>query len=566
MARSEPVSGNAAFASVRETSRAASRRLGGALPLLLLFVAGLVLRTALLGQQQLFRDEGTSWYLASRSLGGMLGLAANEPAPPFYLLLLKAWMAAFGDSEAALRSLSVVAGIGTIWVTWRWARDGLGRNGALVASALVALSPAMVTADREARMYSLEIFMTTLGWWLLWLMVAEGGEWSGRRRVVTAIGIIAAVAGEVWTMPLGIPVAGLQLAFAGVGFLRLRTRASAIPAGCVLVGALSLAPWLPNLLAIAANGQAFWTARPDLGSVAGTLGYWLVDQREGPWWAVVVIAAAAGAFLGLVAAWRGLSAPQVTGTVGSTEVARGVGRDRLLVIAIVLSIGLVPAVWIYSQLHSVYDPRYLGSAFPPFSIAIAAAAVAATRLAHRPIGTTRSAPSRPLALLLLLPLAGGMAIASGGAVDDSSHDRNVEPAQEVVARLAGLARPGDVVITLNAQTYFPLRYYLRDGGLERTLGTTLYDWHRPSAAFFTGWKDIDSTEILEPATVARQGWKAATHLGAGGVFWLVTLVDPDYEFPLFAPLSTGEMRETGRVNVEGATGVAQIRSAVLTDP
>jgi uncharacterized membrane protein len=167
------------------TSLVTSGRLVEALPLAALLVAGVALRIVLLGQQQLFRDEATSWYLASHSLGDMLGLAANETAPPLYLLLLKSWMAAFGDSEAALRSLSVVAGIGTIGITWRWAGDALGRTGALVAAALVALSPAMVAADREARMYSLETFLATLAWWLAWLMVAEGVSGPGgveRRR------------------------------------------------------------------------------------------------------------------------------------------------------------------------------------------------------------------------------------------------------------------------------------------------------------------------------------------------------------------------------------------------
>ena len=58
-----------------------------------------------------------------------------------------------------------------------------------------------------------------------------------------------------------------------LGLLWLRTRLSAIAAGCVLLGVLSLAPWLLNMLAVATNGQRFWTPRPDLGSIADTLSY-----------------------------------------------------------------------------------------------------------------------------------------------------------------------------------------------------------------------------------------------------------------------------------------------------
>ena len=66
--------------------------------------------------------------------------------------------------------------------------------------------------------------------------------------------------------------------------------------------------------------------------------------------------------------------------------------------------------------------------------------------------------------------------------------------------------------------------------------------------------------------MARQGWRETVHIGPRSVFWLVTLVDPDREFSVFEPLSTGEMRETGRFDVKGAGRVAQIRSAVLVEP
>ena len=154
-------------------------------------------------------------------------------------------MTLLSDSEAALRSLSVVVGIGTMAVTWRWARDAVGSTSALIAAALVALSPALVFSSRDTRMYSLETFFATTGWWLLWLLVARGRDWLPWRRRVVAVGLLILVASEVWTMSLGIPTAGLQLAFALIALLWLRNRAAATAAVCVLIGALSLAPWLP---------------------------------------------------------------------------------------------------------------------------------------------------------------------------------------------------------------------------------------------------------------------------------------------------------------------------------
>ena len=122
-----------------------------------------------------------------------------------------------------------------------------------------------------------------------------------------------------------------------------------------------------------------------------------------------------------------------------------------------------------------------------------------------------------------------------------------------------------MVITLNAQTFFPLEYYLVASGEAQRLGVGLYDWHRPSAAFFTGWQDIDASSIVDAGKVASLGWEGAVHLAPGRSLWLVTLVDPGYEFPLFSPLQSGDLREILRVDVQGGGLTAEIREAIPVD-
>ena len=153
---------------VRLCTRAAS--LAGPAVLVIL---GLALRGAFLGQRQLFRDEAASWLLADYSLPDLLSHTARETFPPLYPVLLKGWMGLFGSDEAALRSLSVVAGVGIVLVTWRWARDALGQTGALIASGVVLLSPVMIANARVARMYSLETLFATTAWWVLWRLVVD---------------------------------------------------------------------------------------------------------------------------------------------------------------------------------------------------------------------------------------------------------------------------------------------------------------------------------------------------------------------------------------------------------
>jgi 4-amino-4-deoxy-L-arabinose transferase-like glycosyltransferase len=529
----------------------------------LLFAFAAALRVAFLGNQQLFRDEATSWYLANHSLGDMLRLGAHETFPPLYLVLLKGWMALFGDSETAIRSLSVVAGLATLGVTWRWARDAVGAVEAWIAGAVVAVSPLLVANSRDARMYSLEGLFVTGAWWVLWLLVVDGDDWTRRRRTVVAIALGLLVGGEVWTLSLGIPNAGLQLAFALVALAWLRRWASVLAAGCVVIGVVSLAPWLPNLIATATNGQPFWTPRPDVGALATTFRTWFVGQ-PGDAWALVLLYVGVALF-GLVWMLHGVPEERPTDSDGLRP-ARSSPRARLLALALVLDFGLVPAVWAYSQLHSIYDPRYLGAAVPPFAIAVGASAVSLGRLLRNRFRAARFTPNGLLASLFVLPLICATAFASGQSVLASSHDAGSDPGRQVAQELATLVQPGDVVVAVNAQSYFPLAYYLETTGEAQRLGIQLYDWHAPTASLFTGWADIDSSARIEPTTVDRVGWRSAVHLGPGRSIWVVSLVDSDHERICFSPLETGQLREVDRIIVHGYDVVAQIRKAVPSGP
>jgi hypothetical protein len=520
------------------------------------------LRIAFLGNAQLFRDEATSWYLASHSIGDMLRLGAQEPYPPLYIVLLKGWMAVFGSAEDALRMLSVVAGLGVVVVTWRWVRDALGTTEAWLAGLLVAVSPLLVANSRNARMYSLETLFATTAWWLIWLLVARGGEWTGRRRAVVAAGIVASVAGEVWSLSLGIPSAGLQFLFVVVAAVWLRSRVSVVAAGCVAVGVLALLPWLPNLIATATNGRPFWTPQPTIGALPTTFRTWFVGQGGDSWaW---TLAFAAVALVGLAALLhvtrRRRSEVGVAAAAAATRC-----RGRLLAVALMLDFGLIPAVWVYSQVHSIYDGRYLANAFPPFAIAVAVGAVAIGRGLRGRLPSLRVVPLVLVAGLLALPVIVS-AFTSAQIVADARDDTGMDPGRQVAQKLATVVQPGDVVIAVNAESFFPLSYYLYQTGEAQRLGIKLFDWHPPNSAFFTGWMDIEPGQRVEPATVAKLGWSAAIGLAPGRSIWVVTLVNSDQQRIYFAPLEQGQLTQVGRILVAGNQRIGQIRQAVLPGP
>src|SRR3984957_18347953 len=79
----------------------------------LILILCVALRVHHLGSASLWSDEMFSrYYVDVFGLHYVLtdGLS-REPTPPAYYLLLRGWMGLWGDSEAALRSLSAVASI-----------------------------------------------------------------------------------------------------------------------------------------------------------------------------------------------------------------------------------------------------------------------------------------------------------------------------------------------------------------------------------------------------------------------------------------------------------------------
>ncbi len=79
-----------------------------------LFVAiavAFALRVYALGAPSLWNDEGTSVALAPLSLEAIANSAAHDIHPPLYYFLLHFWLPFVGNTEYAIRFLSVIAGV-----------------------------------------------------------------------------------------------------------------------------------------------------------------------------------------------------------------------------------------------------------------------------------------------------------------------------------------------------------------------------------------------------------------------------------------------------------------------
>ncbi|MEY4722713.1 MAG: hypothetical protein RLZZ324_226 [Candidatus Parcubacteria bacterium] len=130
-----------------------------------IILAGLGLRLINLSVQPYWGDELLSLAIINHftSYGEMTRyLSQVEFHPPLYYVLLKPWIGAFGDAEVSTRSVSVLASLGTVVMTWLIGRRLFpGRKIGLVAATLVTILPLQLEYAQEARPYAL-FCLTTL--------------------------------------------------------------------------------------------------------------------------------------------------------------------------------------------------------------------------------------------------------------------------------------------------------------------------------------------------------------------------------------------------------------------
>jgi 4-amino-4-deoxy-L-arabinose transferase-like glycosyltransferase len=154
------------------------RRLGF-LALLAFCLIAFALRVFRLDLQSLWYDEAFSVYLAHFDLAAITARTAADIQPPLYYYLLHFWIARVGDSEFALRFLSLIFGVLTTPLMFVIAmRLFANPRAAIIAALLATIAPLYIWYSQEARMYTLITFLLLLSSYAL-LKEIEGnkGNW-----------------------------------------------------------------------------------------------------------------------------------------------------------------------------------------------------------------------------------------------------------------------------------------------------------------------------------------------------------------------------------------------------
>lgn len=172
-------------------------------------------------------------------------LLLHDVHNPLYNAFMYGWVRVFGDREISIRTPSLLAGLGIIFVLFRWVRTRWGNRAAWWVAAFLALNPVHLWYSTEAKNNIFAVLFTALTLWRL-----DSVDLTPTRRNVA----LAALAGTLalWTdfqCLLVLPVAWLGwVVVCSHNPLRPgRRRAMLLSA----LGALSLA--LPLLIFKAAN-------------------------------------------------------------------------------------------------------------------------------------------------------------------------------------------------------------------------------------------------------------------------------------------------------------------------
>ncbi len=434
-------------------------------------VGGIVLR--FWAPSPLWLDEALSVNIAALPFSDMVAALRHDGHPLLYYLLLGWWIDLFGNSDLAVRSLSGIFSIGAVPVIWALGRR-IDRRTGQVALVLALSSPFLLRYGTETRMYALLVLLVALGW--LAVLRAMESPTTGR-LIAVALVAAALVYTHYWSFWL-IGAVVLMLLWCMIRDARLSFAAKRVLAA-ILVGSATLVPWIGVLYDQVTTTGTPWAGRARPAEVVMEVVQAMGGSRrfEGETLGIMFLIAA------LIGTFALAAKP---GRIELGRPANGTALGAAVAAGLTLTIGTVMAL----ITAGAFEPRY-AAVVVPFVLILAARGIVMF-------------PENIATVLVIVVLAGGLAVGT----DDARRDRT--QARDVAAAIEAGSRPGDLVAFCPDQV---------GPSTLRELHAGLTSVAYPSGTGrFVDWahyrRRIDS---VDPATFADRLDQQA----AGGAIWLV---------------------------------------------
>jgi 4-amino-4-deoxy-L-arabinose transferase-like glycosyltransferase len=462
----------------------------------------------------LWVDEASAYWTARQPLWAIVSGQGTDGTPPLYYLILHAGMLMVGSSEFALRLPSIVAGVALVPAVFLVMRQWSTVRVALLAAALVTVSPLVHYYAVEARNYALVQLETVgilYGFVVVTALPARFRSWLVLAGAQT-VQLLTHIYG-------GFFLVGPILASVVVGPKETRVRRVT---GCTLsaLGAtLVSAPWLRLALANSAAGvgdwiATWWTAIPPSRALLASVEAFGFGGRFPAYLTYLDAAPSAGVLSVAVSLL-------LIGVAILPRASRDGARPGVALALVVLTAAPLAAVWVYSMVRQpLYLPgRYDTIVLPVFLMLLA---IGLDRLwdLHRWAGAVCAATVLVLAGLSWAPIFGPVLDAA-----EADHHAGL--------LLGERAAAGDRVVTFNLRTPVTAYYAARSGfaGAIHAFPSEV-DAH-------PGWysaprlRDDHLRLAADGARVAADLVQAAQH---GHAVWVVAEEATDIDNALLDPL------------------------------
>lgn len=506
------------------------RRTNWFIALVAIVLVSFALRVFRLDAQSLWYDEAFSVYLAHFDLAEITTRTAADIQPPLYYYLLNLWIVLAGDSEFAVRFVSLVFGVLTVPLMFVTARRLFNRIAALIGAFIAMLSPLYLWYSQEARMYTLITFLLLLSSYAMLRALSpspskgdysprSGAKWGGWAEgkwwALFALANIFAM----YTHYFAFVVIAFQFLFSAYCLLHSAYRSNfkyyASQIGLAFLAIIfAFLPWLPNVNARFGQDASYWRGELKLDEAVRhifinfTVGE-SVLEAQGQWIAVGwLICLVVGSVSWIVASRKSQAASRQS----PEKISQSPNHPIIfLILYLVIPLGLL--LFLFSR-NPKFNARYLMIASPAFFLLLSAGLASFLSFARSSNVFARFASFAFIALTSAFIL-----LTSAFAIRNAYFDTAFTKAdfRGVANYIQQNIAPNEAIILTSGHLFPAFNYYYKGDARQIRL---------PDDATL----NADHVLGYDAATVLNQ--TAAGARGAWVVLWQDEVVDPNGIVPL----------------------------------